>query len=283
VTARSLVNIVTPGYAEALGLRLRAGRLLEDADVASGMQSLVVNEEFVRTFLAGVEPVGVNVGAILTEGVQAQVVGVVKNVLKDGLDVQPHPEVYVPPAHRYSIRREVYLLARTSGDPIALGGTLRQLVRDLRTDAALENVTPLASEVAASVASERFATAALGSFASLAMILAAVGLYGVLSYGVSRRERELAVRRALGASRGRIAWLVIGDGMSAVAAGLIVGLLAAAGAGRLMQSVLFGVEPLDIPSFALACGVLAAAALIACAVPARRAAATDPAVALRRE
>jgi predicted lysophospholipase L1 biosynthesis ABC-type transport system permease subunit len=269
---------------KALSARqLRTGRLLTDADLSSSRQSLVVNEEFVRTFLAGAEPIGLNVGVILSRGVEAEIVGVVRNVLKDGLQTQPQPEVYVVAAHRYSVGGETKLVVRTGGDPNALGGIVRQLVRDLRSDAAVDNVLPLASQLSDSLRTERLATSTLGSFATMAMILAAVGLYGVLSYGVSTRQREIGIRAALGASGRDVVWLVVRDGMGVAVIGLLVGLIAAAGAARVLQSQLVGVQAFDAVAFLLAPVVMGAVALTACMLPARRAAAIDPAIALRHE
>jgi putative ABC transport system permease protein len=128
VTARSLVNVVTPGYAEALRLQLRAGRLLTDADLSSARQSLVVNEEFVRTFLSNSDPVGFNVGVILSRGVEAEIVGVVRNVLKEGLHDLPQPEVHLVAAHRYTVGGEIKLVVRTPSDPLATARTVQQLV-----------------------------------------------------------------------------------------------------------------------------------------------------------
>lgn len=282
-TARSLVNVVTPGYAEALKLRLRAGRLLTDADLSSSMQSLVVNEEFVRTFLRGAEPIGLNVGVILSRGVEATIVGVVRNVLKDGLQSTPQPEVYVVPAHRYSVGGEIKLVVRTAGDPISVAGTVRQLVRNLRTDAAVDNVLPLASQLSDSVRTERLTTSTLGAFAMMAMLLAAIGLYGVVSYSVSTRTREIGIRAALGASGRDILWMVVADGMGVAAIGLLIGLAGAAGVARVLQSQLAGIQPVDAVAFLLAPALLASVALTACLLPARRAAALEPAVALRHE
>jgi putative ABC transport system permease protein len=283
VSARSLVNVVTPGYAEALKLQLRAGRLLTDADLSSSTQSVVVNDEFVRTFLAGADPVGLNIGVILSKGVEATVVGVVKNVLKDGLQTAPQPEVYVVPAHRYTVGGEIKLAVRTAGDPTSLAGIVRQLVRDLRRDAAVDNVLPLTSQLSDSVRTERLSTSTLGAFAVMAMLLAAVGLYGVISYSVSTRQREIGIRSALGANKRDVLWLVVRDGMCVAGVGLLIGLVAAAGVARVLQSQLPGIEPVDPVAFLLAPGVLATVALVACMLPARRAAAIDPAVALRYE
>jgi putative ABC transport system permease protein len=292
VTARSLVYVVTAGYAEALKLRVRAGRLLNDADRALGTQSLVVNDAFVRTFLAGVEPLGFAIDSILAPGVRAEIVGVVDNVLKDGLDKAPQPEVYVVPAQGalpprmraiYDIHDEINLVVRTAGDPASLAPAVRQVVRGLRPDAALEYVTTLTARTSQSVSHKRFAAAMLASFAATAMILSAIGLYSVLAYGVSTREREIGVRTALGANRGTVAWLVVRDGMSVVLAGLLVGLAGAAFATRLMRTLLFGVEPHDPLSFVIAPLVLGAVALMACVLPARRAARVNPLIALRSE
>lgn len=283
VSARSLVNVVTPGYAEALKLQLRAGRLLTEADLSSSTQSVVVNDEFVRTFLAGTDPVGLNIGVILSKGVEATVVGVVKSVLKDGLQTAPQPEVYVVPAHRYTVGGEIKLAVRTAGDPTSLAGIVRQLVRDLRRDAAVDNVLPLTSQLSDSVRTERLTMSTLGGFAMMAMLLAAVGLYGVVSYSVSTRQREIGIRSALGASGRDVLWLVVRDGMGVASIGLLIGLVGAAGVGRVLQSQLAGIEPVDPVAFVLAPAVLATVALMACVLPARRAAAIDPAVALRYE
>jgi putative ABC transport system permease protein len=283
ITARSRVYVVTPGYAEALRLRLRAGRLFSEGDRSSGMQSLLVNEEFVRTFLQGATPVGLIIDPILTRGVPAEIVGVVGNVLKEGLRAAAQPEVYVVPAHKYGLRSEIHLLVRTTGDPVALTGAVRDIVRDLRADAAIDNLTTLAAQVSESVGTERSATTTLRGLALMAMLLASVGLYGVLSHLVSTREREIGVRTALGASRLQIAWIVVGDGMATTLMGLTIGLVVAASVTRLMTSLLYGIDPLDPVSFVTAAAGVSAVSLLACALAARRAAKVDPLVALRTE
>ena len=281
--ARSRVYVVTPGYAEALRLRLRAGRFFNDSDLASGVQAMLVNEDFVRTFLHDVEPIGFETDGILSLNTRAQVVGVVDDVLKEGLDALPQPEVYIVPAHRYVLSGEVHLLVRTARDPALIAGALRSVVGALRSDVAIDNVTTLRAETLESVGKERLVTATLAGLAVMAVLLAAIGLYSVLSQVVSARQRELGVRTALGASRSRIVRLVIADGMRATGLGLVIGLASAAGVTRLMRSMLFGIQPLDPLSFMVAAVVLAAVALVACALPARRATRVDPLVALRAE
>jgi putative ABC transport system permease protein len=160
---------------------------------------------------------------------------------------------------------------------------LRAIVRDVEPTAALGEAGTLASRVSASVAQPRFATAILAVFAVLAMALAATGLYGVLSYSVTQRRREIGIRSALGATRAHVIALVVRQGLKSTVAGLLVGLALSAFAARLLQPLLFGIRPLDVPSFALTPLVLLVVALVACLVPARRAAATDPAITLRSE
>lgn len=283
VSGRSRVYVVTPGYAEALRLRLVSGRLFNEADLAARTQSLLVNEAFVRTFLTDVQPLGFVVDSILARDVRAEIVGVVGNVLKEGLDTKPEPEVYIVPAHRYALRTGIYIVVRTSADPIALAAPLRAAVRSLRPDAAVDTLTTLAAQTADSVATERLSMLTFMSLSAMATLLTAVGLYGVLSHLVASRTHELGVRTALGARGRHVAAIVIGDGMRTVLVGLAIGLGLAAGLTRLMQTMLFGIDPLDWISFVSAPVVLGVVALVACILPARRAARVDPLVALRSE
>lgn len=248
VVARATEYSVTSGYAEALGLRLRGGRLLVDADRASAIRPFVVSESFVRAYLTDDRPV---VGRRF-EGLAGP-----------GTTVE--------------------LIVKTDGDPAATIPALRSLVREADPGAALDAVGPLAARVAASVGQPRFVAALLGAFAVLALVLAAIGLYGVLSYNVTRRRREIGVRLALGASRADIRWLVVGQALCVTAVGLVLGIAGAAAATRLMQELLFGVTPLDWVSFTVAPLVLLVVALVACLAPARRAAGADPAQSLRCE
>jgi predicted permease len=281
-TARALQYLVTPGYQEALGLRVRQGRLFTDADQSSGTRAWVVNEEFARLYLPP-QPIGYRFEQRPPTGpVPIEIVGIVANVLKDGNNRKPQPEVYrlVRDSVRFYGRFE--LVIRTQGAPSSLASSVRAIVRSAAPTAAVETV-PLAQRVAASVDQPRFAMTVLISFAVLALALASVGLYGVLSYGVSQRRRELGVRAALGASPRNLVSIVVREGLIVAAAGLAAGLAGAAALTRFMQGALFGVEPLDATSFAVAPIALMAVAAAACVLPASRAAATDPAEALRSE
>jgi putative ABC transport system permease protein len=284
VIARASEFSVTPGYFDALGLRLREGRWLTEADRTSAVQSMVVNESFVRSYLSDGRPVvGRRFEGLSEPGTTTEIVGVVGDMLLGGLDTEPQPATYWALNEAHPLRGRMFLLVRTAGDPAAIVPALRAMVREADPAAALDGVGPLAARVAASVSQPRFAAAVLGALAALALLLAAVGLYGVLSYSVSRRQREIGVRAALGASRPEILRLVVTQGLGVTVAGLVIGVVAAAAATRLMQQMLFGVTPLDWFTFVAAPLLLLFVALVACLVPARRAASTDPAVALRYE
>jgi putative ABC transport system permease protein len=281
---RALVYWITPGYAEALGLRLREGRFFADADARGGMLATIVNEEFVRQHLAARPVTGLRIPNLVgqEQGVTAEIVGVVGNVLKDGNDRQPQPELYfIHGSHGQRISELVNLVIRTTGNPAALVQEVRGIVRQVDRETVVDRIEPLTTAVAASLDAPRFAASVVSGFASVAIVLAVVGLYGVLSYSVSQRVRELAIRAALGAQRADLVYLVLREGLSVTVAGIVLGLLGASLFTRLMQDLLFGVTPLDAAAFTAAPAVLVVASLVACIGPALRAASTDPATTLR--
>jgi putative ABC transport system permease protein len=281
--ARAVTYIVTPGYQEALGLRTRQGRLFVDTDMSSGTRAWIVNEEFARLYLPP-QPLGYRFEQPKDTGsVAIEIVGIVANVLKEGNDRKPQPDVYVvarDQAAQFGARFE--LVIRTAGAPASVAPAVRAIVHDALPAAAVETV-PLSKRVADSVDQPRFAMTVLVTFAVLAVALASIGLNGVLSYSVSQRRRELGVRAALGAARGDLIRLVLREGLSVTTIGLLVGLAGAAAVTRLMQSVLFGIAPLDAVAFAVAPAVVVPVAILAALLPARRAARTAPADALRCE
>jgi putative ABC transport system permease protein len=285
-TAHSITYIVTPGYSESLGLRLRKGRFFSEADRAGGQVPWVVNEEFARQYLPP-DPIGYQWESTVGDNNAKRVnvvVGVVGNVLKNGNDAAVQGETYQLQRESspmgFSDRFQVAV--RTAGDPGAMAPSLRDIVRSAAPDAAIETVT-LSHRVSESVDEPRFAMTVLVTFAALALTLASVGLYGVLSYGVSQRRRELGVRAALGASRGDLIRLVLRSGLAVTTIGLVLGMTAAAALTRLMQAALFGVTPLDPLSFVAAPLLLLPVALAACWLPASRAASIDPSDALRND
>ncbi len=287
VTARAIAYTVTPGYAKALSLRLVAGRFLVPEDLDGTVRPIVVNEEFVRSYLrfgpSGGRPV---VGRRFEAGDGAEgarpteIVGVVGNVLHDGLDGEPQSAIYGLPGSQ--MPSWFFLVVRTAGDPEPFVATLRSVAADLAPRAGVD-VATLSSRVSASVSQPRFAAATLASLAFLALALAATGLFGVLTYNVARRRREMGVRGALGADRGAIVALVLRQGLLVTGAGLVLGLAGAAAMARFLASLLFGVTPFDVVAFAAAPAVLLAVALGACLLPAWRAASVPPTEALRAE
>lgn len=285
-TGRALSYVVTPGYAETLGLRLKEGRFFSEADARAGTRAVLVNQEFVRRFVAGGRVVGLRLGRLYDgeAGPDTEIIGSVGNVLKDGNDMEPQPEIYFAQGSSTErISGYVNLVVRSSGDTAALSRALGRYVRDVDADAAVDRIVPLRTLVATSWDQPRFATSIVSGFAALAMGLAGVGLYGAMSYNVSQRRRELGVRAALGATRQNLVGLVLREGLSVAVAGLGVGLAAASLVTGLMRSLLFGVTPLDAASFALGPSLLFAVSVVACVLPALRAASADPAVALRGE
>jgi putative ABC transport system permease protein len=281
---RALVYWITPGYAEALGLRLRDGRFFTAGDVASGTLAMIVNQEFVRQHVAVPRVVGIRLPGFAGEGPNgtAEIVGVVGNVLKDGNDKQPTPEVYyVHGSHGQRISGQVNFVIRANGHPASIAPEVRGLLNQVVPEAIVDKVEPLSASLAASLDAPRFAAGVVGGFAIVAMVLAAIGLYGMLSYSVSQRLRELAIRSALGAQRADLVRLIVREGLSVTFAGIALGVLGAALFTRLMQDLLFGVAPLDGVAFTVAPAILIAASLGACLGPALRAASTDPAATLR--
>jgi putative ABC transport system permease protein len=287
IQARATAWTVTTGFAESLGLRLKAGRLFTAADARDPANLVLVNEEFVRLYWSDGRPVvGRRYDGVFgPSGQQTEVVGIVANTLKDGLDRLPEPEIYTlrKPGPQIGLGRSMNLVVRADRNPAALVADIRRVVLDLEPRAAFDDVSPLTAKVAASVAEPRFSASVLAGFAGLAVLLAAIGLYGVLLYGVSERRREMGVRAAMGASRRQLVGLIVREGLGVVLLGLVVGLAGAAALSRLMQGLLFGVASLDLWVYLAAPAILVFVAILACLIPARRAAAVDPVEALRCE
>ena len=285
-SGRVLSYVVTPGYAEAMQLRLKEGRFFNERDTTSGVRAAIVNQEFVRQFLAGPRAVGVRLGPLHhgEYAAETEIVGVVGDVLKDGHDATPQPEVYFAHGSRTQrISGFPTFVVRGSANHTELTSTLRRLVREIDGGTAIDSVTPLRTLVSASWAQPRFAASVVSGFALLAVGLAGIGLYGALSYSVSQRRRELGVRAALGATRGALVRLVLREGVSVTLAGVGLGIVAASLLARLMTGLLFGTSPLDALSFSLGPALLVIVGIAASLVPAWRAASIDPARVLRGE
>jgi putative ABC transport system permease protein len=274
-------RVVSPGYFQALGIPLRHGRDFTARDDAATPKVAVVDEAFVQRHFAGEEPLGrgIDIGNG-TDGFY-EIVGVVGNVRHEGLGEPSRPTMYVP--YRQDVFSAMTIMLRTSGNPADLSATARQAVRELDGSLPAFAVAPLTSVITESVARRRFSMMLIGVFAVVALFLAAVGLYGVVAYTVSQRTQELGLRMAIGAQRGDVLRLVLGGGMKLALLGIIMGLGAALAAARFVSSMLFQVTPFDPWSYAATAVLLLAVSALACYVPARRATAVDPLVALRTE
>jgi len=272
---------VGPGYFGALGIPLKQGRLLTARDTEMAPMVAVVDEAFVRRFFPNESPIGhgIDIGNGSTGAYE--IVGVVGDVRYGGLAEAPAPTMYVP--YKQDVFSSMWVVARTGGDPLAAAGAVRQTLRSLDPGVPAYSMTPLAAVVDESVAGRRFSMLLLGVFAIIALFLAAIGLYGVVGYGVTQRTREIGLRIAMGASHGDVVRLIVGGGMKLALAGVAIGLAGAIGLARLVQAMLFEVEPVDPASYAVTSGVLLAVAVLACYVPARRAMRVDPLVALQQE
>jgi putative ABC transport system permease protein len=286
---------VTPGYFGAMGISLVRGRLLTDRDGAAGARVALVNETMARQYWAGRNPIGQRM-AITLEALRfrpdgpptldipsgmREIVGIVGDVRHNSVQTDPLPEVYMPFAQRPM--RTMTVVLRTDADPLAVARDARHVVSAIDPDQPIANVNTVSALVSASIAQPRFNVLLLSAFAAVAMILAVVGVYGVMSYSVALRTREIGVRIALGGQASDIAGLIVRQGMRVALTGLAIGLVSALALGRVMTGLLFGVTATDPLTFAGAGVVLAAVALAACYLPARRAMRIDPVTALRNE
>jgi putative ABC transport system permease protein len=274
------VRRVTPGYFRTVGLRLVRGRLLQDSDATSAPAVLLVNEAAARLFFSGREPLGAQISFW---GAARRIVGVVANERFHGLAAPPPPGVYVPLAQAPSANGAGVLLVRTRHDPALLANPIRAAVRELDPGLALFGVEPLEETVSRSVSERRFTMLLLGLFAALALVLAATGIHGVLSYAVAQRTREIGVRVALGARPWRIVRLVLMEGLVLDVVGLAIGLAGALALTRVLASLLYGTTPTDPVTFIGVALFLMVVALAATYIPARHATRVDPIVALRTE
>jgi len=272
------------GYFQTMGIPLLAGRLVTEQDITNSTGAVVINEALARRFWPGEDPIGKRISTATSSGQQTQwqtIVGVVGSVRHLGLDVEPRPEVYYHTNSSPPFGPVVVL--RTTGDPKRLISIARAKVRELDRDVPISNVNTMEQLVAQSVAQRRFGMFLVGIFAALALVLAVIGIYGVVSYSVAQRTNEIGVRMALGASATDVLKMVLKNGMTLALIGVAVGLAGAFAATRLMASLLFEVKPTDVATFAIVSVGLICVALLACYVPARRAMKVDPLVALRYE
>ena len=270
---------VAAEYFETVGTPVVQGRGITADDRRESQPVVVVNEAFVRRYWPGREPLGRQVR--FSGGTWRTVVGVARDTKVRALDKPTPPLIYLPIAQRYASAFTVHV--RTSGDPHQLQQALRRTFERADPNLPFNDARTFAENMGAMTFVQDLGASMLTAFGVLALLLAAVGLYGVLSYSVAQRTREMGVRIAIGASRGDVLGLVVGRAMRLTAVGLALGVVLAAAAGRLLRSQIFGVSPLDPATFVTVVLLLAAVALVAAYLPARRAAVVDPIIALQAE
>lgn len=269
------VNAVTSGYLEALGMRLVKGRWISDSESAVAL----MNESMARRAFGSVDPIGrqYSIPRPVT------IVGILADLKYSKLDAEAIPEIFVPHDTETPNLYGAEIAVRTDANPETLAPALRKLISDIDPSQPVFDVKTLDQALAESIAPRRFNLFLLVSFASSALLLALVGIYGVIAYSVAARTREIGVRMALGARRGQVARMVVREALPIAAAGIVAGLAAALGLTRLMAALLYGVKATDPGTFAAVAIALGITAVAACVGPALKAAAVDPTVALRSE
>jgi putative ABC transport system permease protein len=271
-----------PDYFRTMGIPILLGRDFAPEDGTGDAAVVVVNEALARRAFTDGQPLGrrIKVGTAPTEP-WLTIVGVVGDVHNEGLATEPELATYEP--HPQRPWTTMTIVVRTAGEPLAVVGAVREVVRRAGGEIPVYDITTMPRRIAASLGGRRFTLTLLGAFAATALLLAAVGLYGVVAYGVTRRTREFGVRVALGARSSGVVGLVLRQGLVLVALGIVLGVPAAALLTRSMGSLLYDVGPSDPATLVAVSGVLLAVAALAAWVPARRAARIDPMEALRHE
>jgi putative ABC transport system permease protein len=282
-------QMVTPGFFQTFAIQIAKGRAFTDQDTASSVRVAVVNQTFVDKYFKGVDPL---TQRILVEqlipGVtklgppqEWQIVGVFRNIHNGGIRSDGFPEIDVPFAQ--SPWPQAQMAVRTTSDPADMAKSITGAVHTVDSELALASVKTMDQIVSESLIGDRFNTWLYISFATVALLLAAIGIYGVMAFAVAQRTHEIGLRMALGASQDHVLGLILKEGIILAAIGLGLGLVGACFVGRAMRGLLYGVGTIDVAAFGAVAGTLFVAALLACYVPANRAARVDPMVALRYE
>jgi predicted permease len=281
---RAYIHRVTPSFFSALRARFVAGRPFAEQEMKDGSNVVIVTENLARRFWPGQNAIGKRIKASSVESANPwlTIVGVVGELKYRGLPNNPtsDPDVFVPFSER---QRQFAVLVRTSLQPGSIAANVRTTLRDADKSLVIYQVSTMDEYLAGETANSRFTGWLMGIFAGSAMLLAVIGIYGVMSYAVARRRQEIGVRVALGAARSDVLGMIVKRGMILTIAGLSLGVIAAFSLTHLMANLLYGVTSSDTISFAAAALVMLAVAFLACLIPASRAARMDAAVALRNE
>jgi putative ABC transport system permease protein len=280
----ALVTVASPGYFDTLRVPLRAGRSISPSDRLATPRVAMINQAFAARYLAGVDPIGrrLSLGSADRPGPLLTIVGVVSDYRNNGATRGVRPEIYTP-VRQQTAWNQLFVLVRTDASPAGLLPLVRQTVSALDPEQPVYMIQTLDEALATSSFQQRISAVLLTIFASVALVLAAIGIYGVMSYAVTARTQEMGVRLAVGAQRRDVIWLVLGQVLRLSAIGLAIGLLVLVAAGPALESLLFGVQAIDPVTIAAVTVILGAVAVISAWAPASRASRIDPIEALRAE
>jgi len=275
------IRAISRDYFRALGIRLLSGREFNDQDTDKSGKAIIVNEELVRRYFPNENPIGQRIE--ISQGTPLTIVGVVRAVREIGLDQELLPEFYIPATQTREGTNAMTFVVSTTSEPEALAREVRSVVRAVVPRQPVYGLATMNTVVRESLGDRRLLLTLLGLFAGLALVLSAAGVYGVMSYGVTQRRREIGIRIALGAKFGDVTSMVLRDVVSVAAIGIGVGIMATLAFARVMTSVLYGVSAYDVMTYLAVPVVIGTIALVAGAVPAMRAARIDPLIAMRTE
>ncbi len=278
-------GVVLPGYFESMRIPLLSGRLFGRQDGVKAAPVIIINQAFARKYFSGQNPVGKHIQVDLGDGViehpMREVVGVVGDIKRRSLTAEADPQYYLP--YTQAVITNPFLTIRTTGDPSSVENELRAVLREMDKSVPVYEVSPLETYVEKSEAQPRFQTVLLFCFGGIALILSALGLYGLLSYMVAQRTLEIGLRMALGAQRTDVLHMIVGRGLALALTGSVVGLAISAMITRLLSEMLYGIRPFDLVTFATVTVLLLLVSLSASLVPAYRAARLDPMESLREQ
>jgi putative ABC transport system permease protein len=276
-------NLVSPNFFEVLGMQLRDGRSFTEHDDEKAPLVVIINEALARRYFSGEDPIGNRI-ELEGAGRWGTIVGVVGDVKRFGPEAEVLPEIYRLYTQSKSYAPPfIFLAVRTAGNPLDYVAAIRERIDELRATEPIREVTTMEQRLAEPVAPRRFQMVLFGIFAVVALVLAAVGVYGVILYSVSRRTHEIGIRMALGARPRHVLLMVARQGMTLVLVGVSIGLAAALALTRVLKGLLFELSATDPSTFLLIAALLLGVAFIACYLPARRATQVDPMTALRQE
>jgi putative ABC transport system permease protein len=276
----ALWNSISPAYFQTLGVPLLKGRNFSDADTEKSAQVVIISQSLAIHYWPHEDPIGHHI-QIARQPASSEIVGVVSDLRNRGVGRDPGEELYTPVPQRPWGNMSV--LVKTSGNPLQIVPAIRSAIQSVDRDQPMTQIRSLEEDLSSSVGQQRVSALLLGIFAALALVLAAIGIYGVTSYSVAQRVKEIGIRIAMGAQPRDVLRLILGFGAKLAVIGVVIGVIAALALTQLMKSMLFGVTATDPLTLGAVSLTLVAVTLLACYIPARRAMNVDPVIALRAE